>query len=327
MYRQGNGESVQLSMNQHVQNKPSASQLAFNRGMTFEYGVADTVTQNVRRLVANNPTPFTFKGTNTYIVGQGEVAVIDPGPDDSDHIDALLRALGGERITQILITHTHRDHCDAVNELKSRTGATVLGYGPSGSERGARTTSPSGKAFVDLDFHPDKILRDGDVVQGEGWSLDVIHTPGHAPDHLCFALSGHRTVFSGDHVMGWNTTVVAPPEGSMGAYLDSLEVLLDRKDLVFLPGHGGRIETPQRVVKAYLMHRKMREAAIVTCLEEGARFIPQIVEKIYPQVDSIYHPAAALSVLAHLELLLERGRVHSAGPPAIETEFSIAPPG
>lgn len=309
-------------MNKSFTPPPSASQLAFSREMTFDYGVAHEIAPHVRRIVANNPTPFTFKGTNTYIVGRGDVAVIDPGPDDKAHVDALLDALKGERITRIIITHTHRDHCDAVDMLKSRTGATVMGYGQTERPRGARTSSPSGKMFVDQNFVPDKSLRDGDTVEGDGWKLDVIHTPGHAPDHLCFALAGHRTVFSGDHVMGWNTTVVAPPEGHMGDYLTSLERLLERKDLVFFPGHGGRIETPQRVVKAYLMHRKMRESAIYGCLEDGARFIPQIVEKIYPQVDSIYLPAAALSVLAHLELLLERGQIQAKGPPAIETEFA-----
>ncbi len=307
-------------------NTANASDLAFNREMDFEYGVTLKIAPGVRRIVANNPTPFTFKGTNSYIIGRGQVAVIDPGPEDETHVDAILAALPGERITQILVTHTHRDHTGAVDALKARTGAQVLGFGQTDTERGVRTTSPSGKIFVDQDFTPDRQLRDGDAVEGEDWKMDVIHTPGHAPDHLCFALTGQRTVFSGDHVMGWNTTVVAPPEGHMGDYLTSLEKLLERRDLVFFPGHGGRIETPQRVVKAYMMHRKMRESAIYACLQDGARFIPQIVEKIYPRVDSIYLPAAALSVLAHLELLLERGLVQAEGPPAIETGFVALPP-
>ncbi|GAB4225501.1 MAG: MBL fold metallo-hydrolase [Methyloligellaceae bacterium] len=305
--------------------QPSAADLAFNREMDFDYGTIKELAPGVRRLVAENPGPFTFKGTNCYIVGEGEVAVIDPGPEDAAHVELLLELLGPERISHILVTHTHRDHTGAVEMLKARTGAQVLGYGQTGGERGARTTSPSGKVFVDEAFEPDVKLRHGDQVKGAGWTLDVLHTPGHAPDHLCFALSGHRTLFSGDHVMGWNTTVVAPPEGRMGDYLASLELLLERKDTVFFPGHGGQIRTPQRVVKAYLMHRKMREAAIYACLEEGACFIPQIVEKIYPQVDSIYHPAAALSVLAHLELLLERGAVRAEGPAAIETAFFPLP--
>jgi len=308
-------------------NTQSASKLAFNSEMNFDYGVAVEVVPGVRRMVANNPGPFTFKGTNTYIVGHGEVAVIDPGPDDQEHLKALAAALEGEKITHILVTHTHRDHTDAVAPLKEHSNAPVLAFGETGKSRGVRTTSPSGKAFVDLDFTPDERLRDGDAIKGKGWSLDAIHTPGHAPDHLCFALTGERTVFSGDHVMGWNTTVVAPPEGHMGEYLASLERLLERRDKLFLPGHGGRIEMPQRAVRAYLMHRKMRESAIFACLESGDRFIPQIVAKIYSRLESKLVPAAAFSVLAHLEFLVERGLVQSEDfPVAIESAFSIPQP-
>ena len=227
-------------------NAPKGSDLAFNREMDFEYGVLTEVAPGIRRIVANNPTPFTFKGTNTFIIGTGDVAVIDPGPDDAAHVEAILSALKGERVAQIIVTHTHRDHTGAVDALKARTGAPVSGYGQTGGERGARTTSPSGKVFVDQEFTPDRALRDGDVIEGDGWKLDVIHTPGHAPDHLCFALAGQRTVLSGDHVMGWNTTVVAPPEGHMGDYIASLERLLERRDLVFFPAHGGRIQTPPK---------------------------------------------------------------------------------
>lgn len=306
--------------------RPAASKLAFNSEMTFEYGKAIEVVPGVRRVVANNPGPFTFKGTNTYIVGRGEVAVIDPGPDDVAHLSALLGELGDERVSHILITHTHRDHTDGVAALKKATSAPVLAFGETGQPRGARTTSPSGKAFVHLGFEPDAILRDGDRVSGAGWALDVLHTPGHAPDHLCFALTGQRTVFSGDHVMGWNTTVVAPPEGNMGHYYGSLEKLLERNDKVFFPGHGGRIEIPQRAVKAYLMHRKMRESAIYGCLENGDTFIPQIVARIYNCLDPKLEAAAAMSVLAHLEHLVDRGQVQCEElPPAIHSAFSVPP--
>jgi len=294
--------------------------------MNFEYGVATEVAPNVRRIVANNPGPFTFTGTNTYIVGHGDVAVIDPGPNDRAHLNALADTLKGERIKHILITHTHRDHTDAVAPLKEASGAPTLAFGDSGKPRGVRTTSPSGKAFVDLEFVPDERLKDGETIRGEDWALDVIHTPGHAPDHLCFALMGERTVFSGDHVMGWNTTVVAPPEGSMADYLSSLERFLDRNDKLFLPGHGGRIETPRRVVRAYLMHRKMRESAIYACLENGDRFIPQIVPKIYGNLDAKLEPAAALSVLAHLEYLVDRSLVQcDERSAALHSAFSIPP--
>ena len=314
-------------MNSSEPGAHSGSKLAFNTEMTFDYGVAVDVAPGVRRIVANNPGPFTFKGTNTYLVGRGEVAVIDPGPDDKAHLDAIAEATKGERISHIMITHTHRDHTDAVMPLKDYTKAPVLAFGHTGEPRGVRTTSPSGKAFVDLDFTPDTQLKNGDMIQGKGWALDVIHTPGHAPDHLCFALTGERTVFSGDHVMGWNTTVVAPPEGNMSDYLRSLECLLERKDKVFFPGHGGRIESPQRAVRAYLLHRKMRESAIYNCLESGDQFIPQIVTKIYPRLDSRLVSAAALSVLAHLEYLIARDLVQCEDlPAAIHSAFSIPRP-
>ncbi len=311
-------------MKQVERNQPSASKLAFNREMEFDYGVLQPILPGVRRLVANNPSPFTFKGTNTYVVGSGAVGVIDPGPDDVEHLEALMGALSGERISHILVTHTHRDHTDGVDWLKERTGATLLGYGPTGEERGVRTADATDSSFVDEDFAPDQTLREGDTVRGENWALDVIHTPGHAPDHLCFALMGERTVFSGDHVMGWNTTIVAPPEGHMGRYIGSLEKLMKRHDKVFLPAHGGRIETPQRVVKAYIMHRKWREGSIYTCLEEGLGSIPQIVAKIYPDLNPDLFGAAALSVLAHLEYLSERGLVDSDVPPAIDASFAPA---
>ncbi|MFQ5626251.1 MAG: MBL fold metallo-hydrolase, partial [Methyloligellaceae bacterium] len=327
----GPRSSVKLSTQGSYMNKPgstapSASKLAFNTEMHFDYGVASEVAPNVRRIVANNPGPFTFKGTNTYLVGRGEVAVIDPGPDDRAHLDAIAEAVKGERISHILITHTHRDHTDAVAALKEYSNAPVLAFGHTGKPRGARTTSPSGKAFVDLGFTPDAKLRGGDTVSAQGWALDVIHTPGHAPDHLCFALQGQRSVFSGDHVMGWNTSVVAPPEGNMGDYLASLERMLERRDKLFFPAHGGRIEMPQRVIRAYLLHRKMRESAIYACLVSGDRFIPQIVPKIYARLDPMLATAAALSVLAHLELLVDRGRVQCEElPAAIHSAFSIPP--
>jgi len=311
-------------MKQALNTKPSAANLAFNREMNFDYGVLQPILPGVRRLVANNAGPFTFKGTNTYVIGSGEVAVIDPGPEDADHIEALIRALPGERISHILVTHTHRDHTDGVARLRERTGASLLGYGPTGEERGVRTPEGTDASFVDGDFAPDETLREGDTVRGENWALDVIHTPGHAPDHLCFALMGERTVFSGDHVMGWNTTIVAPPEGHMGRYIGSLERLMKRHDKVFLPAHGERIETPQRVVKAYIMHRKWREGAIYTCLEDGLDSIPEIVAKIYPDLNPDLFGAAALSVLAHLEYLSERGLVDSDILSAIDAPFAPA---
>jgi len=307
-----------------VQNaKTKASDFAFNRSIEFEYGVLREIAPGVRRLVANNPGPFTYTGTNTYVVGKGEVAVIDPGPDQPGHLDDLLAALKGEKISYILLTHTHRDHSDLLAPLQAATGAHVMGYGPTDVPRGFAEADITNDDFIEHNFTPDTRLRTGDTVKGKTWALDVIHTPGHAPDHLCFALQGKRMVFTGDHIMGWNTTVIAPPEGHMGAYIGSLERLLDRYDIAFFPGHGGQIKSPRRVVRAYLTHRKWREATIRNCLEEGLEVIPQIVPRIYANLDPNLFGAAALSVLAHLEHLVEREVVVCDGPPSTQAVFSL----
>lgn len=283
-----------------------SAELAFNRNDDVDYGVAEDVAPQVRRIVANNPGPYTFLGTNTYLVGRGRVAVIDPGPSDERHLAAIAEATRGERVSHILITHSHRDHCDGAFALQKLLGGEVMSFGPTGGSRGAGAPG-LGEAFVDPDFVPDRALADGDVIKVGNVTLDVLHTPGHAPDHLCFALVGQRTVFTGDHVMGWNTTVIAPPEGSMARFMSSLEKLLPRHDKIFLPGHGGRVQTPQRVVKAYIMHRQWREQTILACLEDGVSTIPRIVAKIYGELNADLKAAASLSVLAHLEHLIGRG--------------------
>lgn len=289
-----------------------SAELAFNRSVDVDYGVAEEVAPGVRRIVANNPGPYTFLGTNTYLVGTGHVAVIDPGPADAEHLSAIAKATRGERVTHILITHSHRDHCDGALPLQERLGGEIVAFGPTGTARGAGTPG-LGDAFVDSAFKPDIPVADGDTLKSGGFALDVMHMPGHAPDHLCFALVGKRTVFTGDHVMGWNTTVIAPPEGNMGDFLASLERLMQRHDKLFLPGHGGRIETPQRVVRAYMTHRKWREQNILACIDEGVCTIPRIVAKLYGALDADLKEAAALSVLAHLEHLAARGMVSAEG--------------
>ena len=289
-----------------------SAELAFNRNAEVDYGVAEDVAPGVRRIVANNPGPYTFLGTNTYLVGTEEIAVVDPGPVDEAHLDAIARATRGQRISHILITHSHRDHCDGALPLQQRLGGEIVAYGPTGTARGA--VAPGlGDGFVDAAFRPDRPAADGDTIKGRGFALDVLHMPGHAPDHLCFALIGERTVFTGDHVMGWNTTVIAPPEGSMAAFLDSLQRLAQRHDKVFLPGHGGRIQTPRRVVRAYMTHRLWREQTILACVDEGVNTIPHIVARLYGGLDATLKVAAALSVLAHLEFLKERGIVTAEG--------------
>ena len=301
-----------------------SAELAFNRSVHVDYGVAEEIAPGVRRIVANNPGPYTFLGTNTYLIGSGEVAVIDPGPADEAHIAAIADAMRGERLTHILITHSHRDHCDGALPLQARLGGEIVAYGPTGTARGAGTPG-LGDAFVDSAFRPDRPVKDGDTVKGNGFALDVLHMPGHAPDHLCFALVGKRTVFTGDHVMGWNTTVIAPPEGNMADFLASLERLMKRHDKVFLPAHGGRIETPQRVVRAYITHRKWREQNILACLDEGVCTIPRIVAKLYGALDAELKDAAALSVLAHLEHLIARDMVTAEGARDRLSAFYVRP--
>jgi len=301
-----------------------SAELAFNRSVDVDYGVAQEVAPGVRRIVANNPGPYTFLGTNTYLVGTGQVAVIDPGPLDEQHLIAIAKAIAGERLTHILITHSHRDHCDGARALQALAGGEIAAFGPTGSARSAGAPR-LGYAFVDPAFVPDQTIADGDTVRGPGFALDVLHMPGHAPDHLCFALVGKRTVFTGDHVMGWNTTVIAPPEGNMASFLASLEKLMPRHDKMFLPGHGGRIQTPQRVVKAYIMHRKWREQTILTCLDEGDCTIPRIVARLYGTLDAGLKEAAALSVLAHLEHLISRDLVSAEGAPCLSSAFCPRP--
>lgn len=300
-----------------------AEAIPFRKEMDFQYGVARELAPGVRRLVANNPGPFTYKGTNTYILGQGDTLVlIDPGPDDDAHFAATMAAIGKKRLGTVIITHTHRDHTDGMPRLLAVTGAKTCGFGRVAKNRGARATSPSGTEFVDLDFKPDIVLKDGGRFHGDGFALTALHTPGHAPDHLCFALEGTPLLFSGDHVMSWNTSVVAPPEGNMGDYMRSLDKLVHRTDEVYLPGHGGRLYQPQRVVKAFVLHRKMREQSILECIRNGNATIGAIVPIVYKGLDSKLIGAAALSVAAHVEHLIEHGQVSSTGLPLQQARLS-----
>lgn len=302
--------------------------LPFAREFDFDYGVAGEVTPGVRRIVANNPSPFTFKGTNSYIVGYGEVALIDPGPDDQAHRDAIFAELAkkGERISHILLTHTHKDHSAGLAAMAETTGAPVAGYGSDPEKRAAFQLNPASEAILDVDFRPDTPLRGGEVIQGRNWALEAVHTPGHAPDHIAFAMAGTNILFSGDHVMGWNTSVVAPPEGNMADYIRSLELLLKRSEDVYYPGHGGAVHQAQRLVKAFIMHRRWRETQILEALRSGLDAIPAIVAKIYPEISASLRDAAGYSVLAQLELLVETGQVLAEpGPqPTLESRYRPA---
>ena len=266
----------------------------------------------VRRLVANNPGAFTFTGTCSYIVGNGEVAIVDPGPAEAKHIAALLDAVRGERVRHVLVTHTHRDHSPAAAAIRQATGAAIVGARPFRPRAGAGGTQGLDAAH-DPDYAPDKVLADGERIEGRGYTLATVATPGHAANHLAFALLDENCLFSGDCVMAWSTSVVAPPDGSMGDYMASLDKLRERGDSVYWPGHGGPVREPQRYVRALAHHRRQREASILARLEAGDETIPEIVARIYENLDPALVGAARLSTLAHLEDLIARGLASAEG--------------
>ena len=273
----------------------------------------------VTALLAPNPGPFTCTGTQTHLVAAGgAVIVIDPGPEDPRHLDALLAAIGSRPVSHILVTHTHRDHSPLAAALARRTGAPVLGFGPHGSGRAdlPPALAPVLAGFAGLEagadtaFRPDERLGEGDVVTGEGVTLEAWHTPGHAANHLCFYLREERILFSGDHVMGWSTSVIAPPDGDMRRYLASLDRLLGEEGpLVYLPTHGPAIRRPRRHLRRLIAHRRMRERLIREAVAAGARDLEAVVEKAYPDLDPRLRPAACASALAHLLALAEEERI------------------
>jgi glyoxylase-like metal-dependent hydrolase (beta-lactamase superfamily II) len=272
-------------------------------------GIVEQVHPKVRRVLAGNPSPFTYTGTETYIVGTGEVAVIDPGPDLPEHVAAILRATAGERIAAILCTHTHRDHSPASRPLAVATGAGIVGCAPLALD----DDGPRADAAFDFDYAPDRVLADGETVSGPDWTLGAVATPGHTSNHLCFALEGEGVLFTGDHVMGWSTTVIAPPDGDMTQYFASLDTLLQRDDAIYFPAHGPAMAKPRRHVRALITHRRMREKQILSRLEKGEELIPQMVGHMYRDVDPRLHGAAGRSVLAHLVDLERRGLVRGEG--------------
>ena len=274
--------------------------------------------------MARNPSPFTFTGTGTYIIGRGKVAVIDPGPALEDHVAALTEAIAGETVTHILITHTHLDHSPAAAALKRATGAKTYGFGPHGSRRPSESLGGVTEEGGDRDFVPDIELRDGDALEGPGWHLEALETPGHTSNHLCFALPEERTLFTGDHVMGWSTSVIAPPDGDMAAYMRSLEKLLARDDRLYWPTHGPSIDAPKPHVAAFIAHRRERSAAILAALAAGDDTIPRMVARIYAGLDPRLVAAAGRSVLAHLIELVETGQVMCDGPPSLEQRYLLA---
>tara|TARA_Y100001960_G_C14760505_1_gene873828 strand:- start:1231 stop:2154 length:924 start_codon:yes stop_codon:yes gene_type:complete len=300
------------------------SEIEFVRDLAFEYGIADQVTPMIRRVVAQNPSPFTFYGTGTYIIGHGEVAVIDPGPLIDTHIDALLNAVAGEQVTHILITHTHKDHSPAAAPFKAATGAPTYGFGPHMPGNYWKNIGYSGPLSGDLDFAPDYSLKDGDVIYGDGWSIETIHTPGHIANHLCFGLKEENCLFSGDQVMGWSTTVVAPPEGDMFDYMRSCERLLDRHEEIFWPTHGPPILTPHEYLQALVKHRLNRENEIFQMLSNGVIRISEIVSVLYKHSPTHLHGAAAKTILSHLVNMIQTGRVMCEGRPTLKSKFRVS---
>jgi len=276
-------------------------------------GAVQPVAPGIRRVLCDNPGPFTWRGTNTWLIGGGDaVAVLDPGPEDARHLDAILAATQGERITHIVISHTHRDHSPGAAALQRATGAPTHGFGPH------LTPPDQGGEGGDHEFRPDVTLADGAVLEGGDWRLAALHTPGHCANHLCFALEAKgtdRILFSADHVMSWSTTVVSPPDGDMAAYMESLQKLAAREDRLYLPGHGPPLPDPMPFVAALAAHRRERESAILEALRRaGGATATALVAPVYgPALDPRLVPAAARSLLAHLIKLGAEGAASREG--------------
>ena len=273
-------------------------------------GTAEQLEPLVRRVLAANPSPFTFTGTQSYVVGAGsDVAVLDPGPDERDHIAALMAAIGDAKVSAIVCTHTHRDHSPAAAPLAEMTGAPVIGCAAlTLFDDGPRSDAP-----FDQTYRPDRVLAHGEAISGDGWTLAAVATPGHTSNHLCFALKESGALFTGDHVMGWSTSVIAPPDGDMAAYMDSLQKLYDRTDRIYYPAHGPAVQKPRQLVRGMIGHRRQRERQILNLLERGTGLIADMVPVMYKGVDQRLHPAAARSVLAHLLDLENRNVVAREG--------------
>ncbi|MBY3047328.1 MBL fold metallo-hydrolase [Rhizobium leguminosarum] len=297
---------------------------AFDLAFEPAYGQAVPVVSGVERVTANNPGPFTFFGTNSYIVGSSSVALIDPGPEDEAHFQALMAALAGRAVTHIVVSHTHRDHSPLARRLQAATGAVTVGQGPHRPARPLRDgeINPFAESS-DLSFVPDITIGDGETLSGDGWALTAVLTPGHTANHAAFALAGRDILFSGDHVMAWSTSIVAPPDGSMANYMESLERLIARDDRLLLPGHGGPVTEPAGFLRALKAHRLRREQAVLTRVQAGDTQIAEMVKVIYRDTDPKLHGAAALSVLAHIENLMERGEIAADGPPSLAATYRL----
>lgn len=297
------------------------AQIPFVREMDFEYGAVMQMTPLIRRVIADNPGSFTYTGTGVYIIGRGTVCVIDPGPMLESHFEALKRALEGETVSHVLVTHSHMDHSPLAHPLAQWAGCKVYAKGPAiPTESDVRM-----EAGDDLTFKPDVTIGDGFVVEGPGWTMEAIETPGHTSNHVCYALKEEETLFSGDHVMGWSTTVISPPDGDMGDYLESLAKVRDRNFKTIFPTHGPPVtDDASGFIQKYIDHRKAREGAIMDRLKSGDSSIPQMVRVIYADIDPKLHPAACHSVLGHIIHMVKEGRVNVDGKPDITGKYTVA---
>ena len=298
-----------------------AAKIPFVRDMEFDYEKAQQVSPLIRRLVANNPGPFTYKGTGVYVVGHGEVAIIDPGPDDSQHIDAILKSVEGETVTHILVTHRHMDHSPAAHPLATRTGAKV--YASTIPPKPSDCDALRLEASDDHAFTPDLNVEDGQRFSGPGWTIEAVFTPGHTTNHMSYALVEENALFPGDHIMGWSTTVIGPPDGDMSDYLASLEKVRDRNYDTLWPTHGPPVRDASAFVQAFIDHRLEREAQIIAQMQAGKTQIKDMVSVIYADVDKRLHPAACHSVLAHMIRLVQLGRVDCIGPPCVDSMYAL----
>ena len=277
----------------------------------------------IRRVVARNPSKFTYYGTGTYIVGRGQVAVIDPGPNQQSHVSAILQGLGDETISHIVVTHTHSDHSPASVPLKSLSGADIYGFQTEYRRNELPETEPV-EEDVDQSFTPDVPVTHGDLLHGEGWTLECVHTPGHMSNHICYRLLEERALFTGDHVMGWSTSVIIPPDGSMSDYMGSLQMLLEADDRTYYPTHGPSIDDPKPFVRAYIRHREQREAEVIECFRRGFVKINDMVPVVYEDVDPALHNAAARSMFATVIKLWEEGKVECEGEPQLFGKYRFS---
>lgn len=295
--------------------------IPFRRELDFAYREIETIGPGIRRVIAENPGPFTLHGTGTYIIGEGKVAVIDPGPADSVHIDSLLKGLDGETISHVLVTHTHMDHSPGCALLREHCDAPTYAYGPHGA--GKLESGIQVEEGGDMEFEPDVLVKDGDIISGDGWSVECVYTPGHTSNHMCFAYREQKALFTGDHVMGWSTSIISPPDGDMGDYLKSLEKLLGRDDKIFWPTHGPSIDDPKSFVRQFIEHRAEREAQIIDCLKRGLTTIEVMVPDMYNGLPEFMYPAAARSVLAAMEHMANKGNIVSSGAVSIDASYSL----